>query len=47
MGNLLYYLGIQYGISSQIKVEEEIKELKRSFAKASIVKITSELNVQT
>ena len=47
MGNLLYYLGIQYDITSQIKAEEEIKKLKESFAKESITKSTSEFNIQT
>ncbi|NBQ68343.1 MAG: PAS domain-containing protein [Nitrosomonadaceae bacterium] len=31
MGNLLYYLGIQYDLSSSIKAEEEIRKLKESF----------------
>jgi len=47
IGDLLYYLGIQYDITSQIKAEEEIKKLKESFAKESITKSTSELNIQT
>jgi len=47
MGDLLYYLGIQCDITSQIKAEEEIKKLKESFAKESITKSTSELNIQT
>lgn len=41
MGNLLYYLGIQYDLSSLIQAEEENRELKKS-----LEKITHELNIK-
>lgn len=42
-GSLLYYLGIQYDLSLQIKAEEEIRKLKELL----VEKITRELNIKT
>jgi PAS domain S-box-containing protein len=33
MGNLLYYLGIQYDLSAQIRAEDEIGKLKKALEK--------------
>jgi PAS domain S-box-containing protein len=40
-GKLLYYLGVQYDVTTQVQAEEEIKRLSESLQSLSQVKATS------